>query len=129
MRTTTRLAAAVRGAVRGAIVWPVANVPPATKDAMPEVDAGGFLDEVGFGEVGPFAPELRIPALVIVGDRDVSFCSSLGCPEAQAERESYPNVSDYQVTVRERQGHGLNLHQRARETTMQIAGWLYQHSS
>jgi pimeloyl-ACP methyl ester carboxylesterase len=98
------------------------------KDAMPEVDAGGFLDEVGFGEVGPFAPELRIPVLVVIGNRDVSFCSALDCPEAAAERASYPNVSDYQLIVRDHEGHSLNLHRDADQTTELIRTWLAQHS-
>lgn len=98
------------------------------KDAMPAVDAGGFLDETGITGT-PRAPELRIPVLVVVGDRDVSFCGSLGCPEAQAERESYPNVPDYGLKVRERVGHSLNLHRDAHQTTELIGRWLDQHRS
>jgi pimeloyl-ACP methyl ester carboxylesterase len=100
----------------------------ALKDAMPETDAGGFLDEVGFGAVGPFSPRLRIPVLVLVGAEDLTYCTPPSCPEADLEAGFYPASGDVKVEARPRTEHSLNLHLDAAGTTGLIGGWLDQHS-
>jgi pimeloyl-ACP methyl ester carboxylesterase len=99
-----------------------------TKDAMPGADSGGFVDELlGLGG-GPFARQVDVPVLAIVGERDLGFCTPPGCDQADNEAASYPASPDFRMIVRPRTGHSVSLHRDAPETTDLIRRWADRHS-
>jgi pimeloyl-ACP methyl ester carboxylesterase len=101
----------------------------ATKDAMPGADAGGFLDELLGLNGGPFAGQLDVPVLDIVGERDLGFCTPPGCDQANSEASSYPASPDFQMVVRPRTGHAVSLHLDAPQTTDLIRHWADRESA
>lgn len=96
------------------------------KDAMPQVDSGGFVDEVFSGR--PRSRQVHKPVLVVVGDHDYSHCSPPGCrPNAAAEPGFWPASPDVQVELVPDAGHVLNLHLNAPQTTRLIGRWVNRH--
>lgn len=91
------------------------------KDAMPQVDSGGFVDEVFSGQ--PRSRQVHKPVLIVVGDRDYSHCDP-GCPNAAAEPGFWPLAPSAQVRLVADAAHVLNLHESAAETTRLIGRWL-----
>lgn len=97
------------------------------KDAMPQADSGGFVDEVF---VQPRSPQIHKPVLVVVGNHDSSNCDPPDCrPNATAESSFWPQSSDVQVKLVRNVGHVLNLHTNARQTTDTIRRWIDRHDA
>lgn len=97
-----------------------------TKDAMPGADSGGFVEEL---LDGTFARQVDVPVLDLVGSRDRDFCTPPDCPEAENEASFYPASPDFEIVVRPRTGHVLNLHLNAAKTTALIRRWADRHSA
>jgi pimeloyl-ACP methyl ester carboxylesterase len=96
-----------------------------TKDAVADGDPSGFVDEL---LNGTYARQLDVPVLDLIGDRDLSFCTPPGCAAAEDEHTFYPASPDFQITVRPRTGHNLNLHRNGARTTNLIRRWVDRHS-
>jgi pimeloyl-ACP methyl ester carboxylesterase len=97
-----------------------------TKDAMPGADSGGFVEEL---LDGTFARQLHVPVLDLVGSHDLNFCTPPDCKEAASEASFYPASPEFQIIVRPRTAHNLNLHLNAAKTTALIRRWADRHSA
>jgi pimeloyl-ACP methyl ester carboxylesterase len=120
-----------RPGVRGIFYYPfnaeerVVSEDEATKDAPPGGDPSGLAEERA---TGTYARRLTAPVLVLIGQRDLSFCSPPACPQAAKEAGFYPASPDLEVVTRPRAAHDLNLQRSAPETTDIIRRWIRDRS-
>jgi pimeloyl-ACP methyl ester carboxylesterase len=96
----------------------------ANKDAM----AGGDPSLPSERDSDALASQIDVPVLSVVGAQDDAFCTPPNCPEAAREQAAYPLAPSFQVIVRPRTGHDLNLHLNAGKTTDLIRNWIDQHA-
>ena len=96
-----------------------------TKSYLPGNDSSGFVEEI---KTNKFAPQIKVPVMVMVGAWDLVVCTPPNCPEASKEAAHYPASPDVKVIVRPRTGHDLNLHTNAPETFELMRKWMDEHS-
>jgi pimeloyl-ACP methyl ester carboxylesterase len=70
---------------------------------------------------------IRVPVLVVVGERDGLFCDDSVCSAASNEYQSYSPAAQLQVSIIPGAGHALNLHRNARDVLATIRTWTDTH--
>jgi pimeloyl-ACP methyl ester carboxylesterase len=70
---------------------------------------------------------IRVPVLVVVGERDGLFCDDPVCSAASSEYQSYSPAAQVQVSVIPAAAHALNLHRNAADVFATIRTWIDTH--
>lgn len=93
----------------------------ATKSTITPGELGDSLS----GYLATF--DIRVPTLVVVGDRDAIFCDAPSCTEGGTltrEATYYPPEACLMTLAVPDMGHVLNLHRRARRWQADVAAWI-----
>lgn len=92
-------------------------------------------DTLTSGEIATFPPsfapgvsvsgQVTVPVASLMGDHDVLFCSSPGCPEAAGEQASWPNARSFTSMVLPGFSHDMNLELSATDEVFPaLLGWV-----
>lgn len=70
---------------------------------------------------------IRVPVLVVVGERDGLFCDDPVCSAASSEYQHYSPAAQVQVSVIPAAAHARNLHRNAPDVFATIRTWTDTH--
>lgn len=118
-----------RAGSRGDVFFYRPNADPAVIEHEEQIK-----DTITEGEVRTFFPSfdyserVSVPVLSVVGEYDALFCSGAGCPEADQEKQFFPQASSFESRVIPNAGHDMNLQLNNRtETFPLLRDWVDRH--